>query len=191
MNRIFLGLAVTSATLMAVSFAIGLGAIGETRGGSHFWHDIHFLLGLLTVLTVLLTHSIVFTYFLGTGKWVNEVVRVYGLPSWTYAQAIKNKRRAFPFELWGITFVAATAWLGAGTDSRGWPSSWHLACAAVTLAFNVGAFVAEYAAILAQALLLVEVKAEADRLRRAQAQSESVNEVGSASEHHGPKIDAT
>jgi hypothetical protein len=190
MNRIFLGLAVTGGTLLVVSFAIGLSAVGESQGLSHFWHDIHFLLGLLTVLMVLLVHSIVFTYFLGTGKWVKEVVRVYRLPDWVYAQAIKNKRKAFPFELVSIALLAATAWLGAGTDSRGWPSVWHLGCAAVTLAFNLGAFVAEYAAILAQARLLLEVKAEADRLRHAQGQPAPVVATGMSSSDHNAGLEA-
>jgi hypothetical protein len=184
MNRIFLGLAVTSGTLLVASFAVGLAA-GGIQGPSHVWHDIHFLLGLLTVLVASLAHSIVFTYFLGTGRWVKEVVRVYRLPDWIYGQAIKNKRRAFPFELLSMAFLAFTAWLGAGTDARGWPSIWHLGCAAFTLAFNAGAFVAEYAAIVAQARLILEVKAEADRLRQAQNSPEHVASASSSSEDQG------
>jgi hypothetical protein len=167
MHRIFLGLAVTSGTLLVVSLALGLVAAGQGGGTGHTWHDIHFLLGLLTVLAGLLVHSIVFTYFLGTGKWVREVVRVYRLPDWIEAQAVKNKRKAFPFELSGMALLGATAWLGAGTDTRGWPSAYHLGAAALTLAFNLGAFVAEYAAIVSQGRLLLEVKDEADRLRQA------------------------
>jgi hypothetical protein len=189
MNRIFLVLAVTSAALMVVSFAIGLAAVAEAQGTAHVWHDVHFLLGLLTVLTVSLAHSIVFTYFLGTGKWVNEVARVYRLPNWVSAQATKNKRRAFPFELTSMALLALTAWLGAGTDARGWPSIWHLGCAAVTLAFNLGAFVAEYVAIVAQARLLLEVKAEADRLRQAQISPEPVATATSSTDDPGSKLD--
>ncbi len=174
MHRIFLGLAVTSGSLLVASFVLGLGAAGGPRGAGHVWHDLHFLLGLLTVLMNLLVHSIVFTYFLGTGKWVKEVVRVYRLPDWIEAQAVKNKRKAFPFELWSMTLVGVTAWLGAGSDARGWPSAWHLGAAALTLAFNLGAFAAEYAAIVAQARLLLEVKDEADRLREAQLGAEPV-----------------
>ena len=39
--------------------------------------------------------------------------------------------------------------------------------AALTIAFNFGAFAVEYAVIVAQARLLLEVKAQADRLREA------------------------
>ena len=67
MHRIFLGLAVTVGTLMVVTLFLGFLVPSETGG---MWHDLHFLMGLLTVLMGLLIHSIVFTYFLGTGKWV-------------------------------------------------------------------------------------------------------------------------
>ena len=43
-------------------------------------------------------------------------------------------------------------------------SLWHLGAAALAVAFNFGAFVAEYAVIVAQARLLLEVR-QADRLR--------------------------
>jgi hypothetical protein len=166
LHRIFLGLAVTVGTLLLATLALGLIASGEDRSAGHVWHDVHFLLGLLTTMATLLVHSIVFTYFLGTTRWVKEVVRVYGLPEWVEAQAIKNKRRAFPFELWGMIVIGVTAWLGAAADTRaGFDPLWHLGVAAAALAFNLGAFVVEYASIVAQARLLLEVKGQADRLR--------------------------
>lgn len=170
MHRIFLGLAATNGILLVAAFVLGLLADSERAGGdtSHVWHDTHFLLALLTTMTTLLVHSIVFTYFLGTGKWVKEVARVYALPEWVYLQAIKNKRKAFPFELAGMMLIGATAWLGAAADTRrGFDPTWHLGLAAVALTFNLGAFVVEYAAIVAQARLLIEVKEQADRLRSA------------------------
>jgi len=185
MQRIFLTLAVASGSLLLASFALGLWSAAVTSGPSHVWHDVHFLIGLLTALTCALVHSIVFTYFLGTGRWVKEVVSVYRLPDWVYAQALKNKWKAFPFEMGGMAFVAVTAWLGAGTDTRGWPSLWHLGVAAAALAFNLGAFAAEYAAITAQARLLLEVKEESDRLR---TQSLPERPVG-ADENSLPRIE--
>ena len=93
------------------------------------------------------------------------MVRVYRLPDWIEAQAKKNKRKAFPFEFWSMALIGVTAWLGAATDTQGMarPGTWALA--ALTLAFNLGAFAVEYAVIVAQARLLLEVKDQADRLR--------------------------
>lgn len=172
MHRIFLGLAVTVGSLLVVSFVTGF-FVPSGLGGS--MHDLHFLLSLLTVMGTLLVHSIVFTYFLGTGKWVKEVVRVYELPEWVWAQAVKNKRRAFPFELLSMLLIGAAAWLGAAADTREamnatW-AAWHLGISAAAIAFNLGSFVVEYASIVAQARLLLEVKDQADRLREARARA--------------------
>ena len=62
-------------------------SMGEPRGPGipAPWHLVHFLLGLVTTMTTLLVHSIAYTYFLGTGKWVKEVVRVYRMPDWVEA----------------------------------------------------------------------------------------------------------
>ena len=170
MHRIFLALAVTVGTLLVATLLLGF-LVPSGQGGG--WHDLHFMMGLVTVLLALLAHSIAFTYFLGTGRWVKEVVRVYGLPDWVWSQAMKNKRRAFPFVFWSMMLVGATAWLGAAADTRRFLNStysaWHLGVAAASLAFNLVAFAVEYFSIVAQARLLLEVKDQADRLREAQA----------------------
>jgi hypothetical protein len=167
MHRIFLGLAATNSVFLLVTFIFGFvaTAAGGARATDRAWMDLHFLLGLFSTITTVLVHSIVFTYFLGTGKWVKEVSRVYGLPGWVWAQAIKNKRKAFPVELWGMALIGIAAWMGAGAHARGWRPEWHLGLAAVALAFNSGAFVIEYVAIVSQARLLLEVKEQADFLR--------------------------
>lgn len=167
MHRIFLGLAVTDGTLLVASLAVGFGAANEPRGPHESWHGVHLLLGLVTMLATLLVHSIAFTYFLGTTRWVKEVVQIYGMPEWVHAQALRNKRRAFPFELGSMVAIALTTWAGGAVHTRDWPIAreLHLAAATLTIGFNLGAYVAEYLAIVAQARLLLEVKARADRQR--------------------------
>lgn len=167
MHRIFLGLAITDGTLLGVTFGLGFAATGAVRGPGS-WYGIHFLLGLLSSVVTLLVHSIVYTYFLGTARWVKEVAEVYKLPAWLHLQALKNKRRVFPFVLWGMLSLGAASWLGAGADRFGWPLWAHTALSAAAMAFNLAAFALEYTVIVAQARLLLEVKAQADRLREAQ-----------------------
>ena len=173
MLRYFLVLAVTDGSLLVASFVVGLIASGEPRGPGAIWRGVHVLLALLTTMTTLAVHSIAYTYFLATGKWAKEVVRVYQLPEWINTQAKKNKRKAFRFQFWSMALIAITAWLGAATDTQRLGPLWHLGIAAVALAFNFGAFVVEYAVIVAQARLLQEVKDQADRLRAARYGAEA------------------
>jgi len=167
MIRYFLVLAVTDASLLIASFIVGLLASGEPRGPHAVLRGVHVLVALTATMATLAVHSIVYTYFLATGKWAQEVVRVYELPVWINDQAKKNKRKAFRFEFWGMSLVAIAAWMGAGADTQGLNPLWHLFIAAVAIAFNFGAFAVEYAVIVAHARLLLEVKAQADRLRAA------------------------
>ena len=101
-------LAVTGASLLVADFVLGLFAAGEARGPHAIWHGVHLLFSLLTVVCLLGIHSIVYTYFLATGKWAREVVRVYQLPEWINTQAKKNKRKAFRFEFWSMALIAVT-----------------------------------------------------------------------------------
>jgi hypothetical protein len=168
MIRNFLVLAVTGGSLLLADFVLGLFAAGEPRGPHEIWHGVHVLFSLLTVVTLLGIHSIVYTYFMATRKWAQEVVRVYQLPEWFVAQATRNKRRAFRFIMGSMTAIAVTAWLGAAADTRGEAyAPWHLGAAALTIAFNLGSFVLEYGGIVSHARLLLELKSQADKLREA------------------------
>jgi hypothetical protein len=168
MIRYFLVLAVTGGSLFTADFVLGLLAAGTIPGGGRIARGIHVLFSLATVVALLGVHSIVYTYFVATGKWAKEVVTVYGLPDWFVTQATKNKRRAFRFVMWSMIAIAVAAWLGAAADTQGAAYSlWHLGFAALALGFNLSSFVVEYSVIGAHVRLLLELKAQADRLREA------------------------
>ncbi len=168
MIRYFLVLAVTGGSLLLADFVLGLFAAGVPRGPHEIWHGVHVLFSLLTVVMLLGIHSIVYTYFMATRKWAQEVVRVYQLPEWFVAQATRNKRRAFRFIMGSMTAIAVTAWLGAAADTRGEAyAPCHLGSAALTIAFNLGSFVLEYGGIVSHTRLLLELKSQADQLREA------------------------
>ena len=65
-----------------------------------------------------------------------------------------------------MTAIAVAAWLGGAADTLG---SGYATLASgrrgAGLAFNLGSFAVEYAAIVGHARLLMEVKDQADRLR--------------------------
>jgi hypothetical protein len=168
MNRYFLVMAVTGGSLLAADFVLGCFAIGQSQGSDAIARRVHILFSLVTVVLLLGIHSIVYTYFVATGKWAKEVVHVYQLPEWIGAQAVKNKRRVFRFIMGGMTAIAVAAWMGAAADTLGSGYSvWHMATAALALAFNLGSFVVEYAVIVAHVRLLYELKDQADRMRAA------------------------
>lgn len=166
MNRHFLVMAVTGASLLVADFVIGLFATGDLHGPGAVARGVHLLFSLATVVVLLGIHSIVYTYFIATGKWAKEVVSAYQLPDWINEQAKKNKRRAFRFIIWSMTAIAVAAWLGAAADTRSsWYTPWHLAFAALAVAFNLGSFIVEYGVIVSHMQLLKELKERADRLR--------------------------
>jgi hypothetical protein len=166
MIRYFLVLAVLGGSLLLADMVLGFVAASEVPGPHAVGRAVHLLFSLLTVVVLLGIHSIVYTYFVATGKWAKEVVAVYGLPDWYLAQAKRNKRRAFRFVMGSMTAIAVAAWLGGAADTMGGGyAPWHLAAAALALAFNFGSFVVEYAAIVGHVRLLADLKDQADRLR--------------------------
>ena len=166
MIRYFLVMAVTGTSLLVADFVLGMFATDEAHGPGAIARGIHLLFSLATVVILLGIHSIVYTYFVATGKWAKEVVQAYRLPDWISTQATKNKRRAFRFIMGSMTAIAMAAWLGAAADTRGSSYSvWHLIFAAFALAFNLGSFVVEYIVINAHVRLLTELKDRADQMR--------------------------
>jgi hypothetical protein len=178
MIRYLLVLAVTGGSLLIADMVLGFIAASEVPGRHAVGRDVHWFFSLLTVLMLLGIHSIVYTYFMATARWAKEVVQVYQLPDWYVAQAKRNKRRAFRFVMGSMTTIAIAAWLGGAADTLGTAySAWHLAAAALAVAFNFGSFVVEYAAISGHARLLAELKDEADRLREERYGTQAVTEV--------------
>ncbi len=173
MLRYFLVLAVTSGSFLVATFVLGLLASAEPLGPGAKLRAVHVLFAIITTMVTLGVHSVVYTYFLATGKWAAEVARVYGLPEWVNNQAKANKRKAFRQEFWAMTWVAVAAWFGAGADAQGWNPLWHLGFATFAMGYNFVAFAAEYALIVSHARLLTEVKDQADRLREARYGPES------------------
>jgi hypothetical protein len=183
MIRYFLVLAVMGGSLLLVDFVLGLIAAGSPSAAPGPALGVHVLFSIATVVALLGIHSIVYTYFIATGKWAREVVSAYQLPDWFIAQSIKNKRRAFRFVFWSMTTIAVAAWLGAAAHTRGTAYAlWHLGSAALALAFNFGSFVVEYICIVAQVRLLLELKNRADRMRADRYGASPAGEAGAPDE---------
>ncbi len=190
MIRYFLVLAVTGGSFLLADVVLGFLAAGEAPGPHAVARAVHLLFSLATVVVLLGVHSIVYTYFLATGKWAKEVVRVYQLPDEFNDRAKQNKRRAFRFIMGSMTAIAVAAWLGAAADTRGLAYSvWHLGAAGLALAVNLGSFVVEYGVIEAHVRLLMELKDRADRMRSSSNSGQWSVVSGQCCERNRPRPD--
>lgn len=180
MHRIYSYLAFAAVLCLVVAFAIGysLQFAGDIRDplaqSAQQWKRVHFLFGLVTAIVVALVNSIAITYFIGTSRWVREVVTTYRLAPDLVQRSARLKRRAFPWALGVILMMLALTALGATADpvvAMRPPSanlSWrviHFSAAIVALLYTLAASVAIWNRLAAHHRLIQEVLAEVQRIR--------------------------
>jgi hypothetical protein len=167
MTRIFLSLAVLDGAFLIASFLLGVASKlqdGIHTGAQIYW--VHFLVGLTAAIVNLMVHCLIFTYFLGTGRWVKEVKLAYELPDEPWPRLTRElKRRVFPPALFAMLFAIATGAAGAAAHVQLWPWPVHASLASLTLLVNFWAFALEYSCLKTNAQVLDQVLVEVDRIR--------------------------
>jgi hypothetical protein len=167
MIRIFTLLASVDTLLLFLSYGLGLASkfsAGVKTGHLTFW--LHFLCGLTAAMFTLLVHCLIFTYFLGTGRWVKEVKLAYDLPDTPLPRLTRDlKRRVFPPALFAMLTAIATGAAGAAAQVEVWRWEIHFILATLTLLVNLWAFRIEYRCLQINLGVLDEVMHEVDRLR--------------------------
>jgi hypothetical protein len=168
MTRIFVTLAALDALALLAAFAVGW--ISWARQGVQHPEDptylIHFILGLSAAMLTLLVHCLIFTYFLGTGRWVKEVGLAYDLPDEPLPKLTRElKRQTFPPALIAMLVTIATAAAGSGVQLQHWPWPVHAGLAGAALAINGWAFVVEYRNVQTNAGVIEQVMRETERIR--------------------------
>lgn len=163
MARLFIILTILN--LLALTGAFVLGCLSKFVDNELFYLS-HFNVGLFAAVLTLLVHCIIFTYFLGTGRWVKEVGLAYrladgGLPK----QTRELKRSVFPPALYAMLITIAASAAGMGAKYQGWPWLVHGSMAVITLAVNVWAARVELQHLRANAAILDAVLSEVDRIR--------------------------
>src|SRR5947199_9044498 len=117
MSRTFSTLSVLLTAAMFATISVGLWSFFLDNDNS-LEPDIfliHFHLGLWTSIGILLVHCIIFTYFLGTGRWVKEVASAYRLPDEPLPKTTRELKRAtFPPALVAMLIAIFTSAAGAG-----------------------------------------------------------------------------
>lgn len=177
MEQVFTRAALFALVLLAATACLGLW-LGDLHGVTDpailRWGTVHRLTGVLTALVVVLVNSLTVTYFIGTGRWVREVVEAYGLDAGLVERGRRLKRGAFPFALAGMLGVVAIVALGGAADpasgrpgTRGWVTP-HLLGGIGIGGLIAWCFQAQVPRIRRQQALIDDVMNEvrAERLRR-------------------------
>lgn len=169
MARTFSVLAVLTTLAILASIAVGFWSWflpGPPSGKEIF--VIHFFLGLMTSMGILLVHCLIFIYFLGTGRWVKEVTLAYQMPDEPHHKLTRELKRAtFPPALFAMLIGIAAAAGGAGVHQLGWHWSIHMSLALLTLLINLWAFRVEYRNVRTNAGVIQAVLDDVDRIRLA------------------------
>ena len=74
------------------------------------------MFGIVAALVTLLVNCICVTYFIGTSRWIREVVETYGFDQSLIGQGNIIKRRTFPWALVGMFTVLGIIALGQAAN---------------------------------------------------------------------------
>ena len=177
MNRIFLTLAVVCnvATIGAFVFGWMIGDATIAEASVQKTVSWHLMIGVASIVFAMLLHAITLTYFMGTGRWVEETSRAYRLNESFHARNQKLKYQSLPGMVACILMLVVTGALGAAADPAshvGFKGVWgisapmiHFLVAATTILLNAVVNFLEYDAISKNAGVIRDVVGEVNRIR--------------------------
>ncbi len=190
MQRIFLTLAVLSTVLLAISFALGWRVEDASLPAAQSDVSTHILISLAGLVFAALVHALVLTYFMGTGRWMEETGAAYRLKATWYSQNQSLKYRTVPAMVVCLTLLVLVGATGGAADPAspirfdGWgtfsAADIHFWLTIGTLALNLIVNVWEYRAINRNGWLVQQVLGEVRRIREEKGLPVSPEE-GSAS----------
>ena len=176
-KRIFLTLAVTAAVFMVITIVLGLN-VGDARSADPQTQarvSTHMLTGMGALGFALLVHAICLTYFMGTGRWLEETSNAYSLDNAWYEKSKKIKYGLLPGMTTCLVLLISTGAMGAVADpatmtSWGKPFGWtdaqlHFFTACTTLVINLAINFSEFIAISKNTAVVEGVMGEVRRIR--------------------------
>src|SRR5262249_51799555 len=177
MTRIFTTLALCSTAVLVAALWLGLD-IGDAHlrdSAVQSRVSIHFLAGGPALVFAVLVHALVITYFMGTGRWLQETCTAYRLGNDWQARSRDLKWRLYPAVVASLLVLIATGAFGGAADPasavgfRGVGSlsaaQGHFGCASAALLVNGAVNVLEYVALRRNGALVSDVLAEVRRTR--------------------------
>jgi len=117
-KRIFLTLATLATVFLLTAIVLGLN-IGDANSREPVVQSrisTHMLVGLGALTFATLIHAITLTYFMGTGRWIEETSNAYSLDESFYKQNQKIKYGILPGLTLGVLLLITTGALGAVAD---------------------------------------------------------------------------
>ena len=118
MKRIFLTLALLAnlSLLLAIVFGFQIGGAQKLDPITQGRVSTHMLVGLAALTFATLVHAILLTYFMGTGRWLEETSRAYQLDRGWHQQSQKIKYRTILGMTACLGLLIATGAAGAAAD---------------------------------------------------------------------------
>lgn len=118
MQRIFLTLASLATIFLTAAIVMGLN-VGDAKSLDPITQSrisSHMLVGLGALTFVTLVHAITLTYFMGTGRWIEETSEAYSLGDSFYKANQKLKYSTLPGMTLCVVLLITTGALGAIAD---------------------------------------------------------------------------
>lgn len=177
MVRIFLPLALMSTVTLIAAMVLGLSIDDPRVATSAVQQGVqyHFLTALTALCFATLVHAIVLTYFMGTGRWIEETSNAYRLPESFHVRSQTVKYRTIPAMVGAFLLLLCTGALGAAADpaspmqAKGvfglTPATIHLSAAIFSIIVNIGVNYLEFLALERNGDIVDEVLAEVRRIR--------------------------
>ncbi|GAB4155359.1 MAG: hypothetical protein Tsb009_32140 [Planctomycetaceae bacterium] len=176
-KRIFLTLAIFSTGILIAAYVLGW-SIDDPRVYDEAVQQgvaYHMLTAVSGLVFAVLVHAIVLTYFMGTGRWMEETRQVYHLSEKWQAESNSLKYRTLPWMAGALVMLILAGAFGAiadpaspaGAEGFGGISAAtvHLLVATTAFVLNLVINLVEYQAIDRNTQLVQEVLEEVQRIR--------------------------
>ena len=177
MVRIFLPLAFLSTASLLLAMVLGL-SIDDPKVRTvavQAGVQYHFLAALAALVFATLVHAIVLTYFMGTGRWIEETSNAYRLDASIHKKSQNIKYRTIPFMVLCFFLLVITGAFGAAADpaspmqAKGWfgysPGAIHSIVALTTIVANLYVNWLEFRALERNGDLIDQVLSDVRRIR--------------------------
>jgi hypothetical protein len=175
-SRIFLTLAVLSTVFLLVALGMGL-MIGDAAARDPATQGMvrnHLMVAMGGLIFAMAVHALVLTYFMGTGRWMEETCTAYRLPPAAHTQSQGLKYRTLPLMMLAVVLLLLTGALGAAADPASpvefglaglSASTLHFVLAALATGVHVVVTLYEFLALARNAELVEEIMVQVRRIR--------------------------